>query len=302
MLDTKCAICGNNKNTKTLYKERINYNNINSKTFSARRTPDRMHYRFLKCNRCGLIFSNPIFNKKEINNLYLKSNFNYAKESEYLKKTYFNYFKNKVLDKNSSKNLKILEIGAGNGFFLEELKDNGFKNVYGIEPGRLSVEKARKDIKKNIKINVLEPNLYPKNHFDIICCFHTLDHIIEPNVFLAEVYSLLKQGGKTFFIVHNTKGLSVKLLKEKSPIFDIEHIYLFNPETLKKIFEKNRFKQSKVFNIKNNYPLSYWVKLFPIPKSFKKIVINLLTITKMGLIPFSLSAGNIGIVSHKKVH
>jgi len=34
--------------------------------------------------------------------------------------------------------------------------------------------------------------------------------------------------GRKHFIVHDTKGLSVKIFGEKSPIFDIEHIFLFN--------------------------------------------------------------------------
>ena len=112
MIDTKCAICGNNKNTKVLYKSTFSNKKINPKTFSARRTPDKIHYRFLKCEKCGLIFSNPVMEKEKMNLLYSKSDFNYDCESEYLKKTYFKYFK-KYLIKNITKTDKILEIGCG---------------------------------------------------------------------------------------------------------------------------------------------------------------------------------------------
>lgn len=296
MLKTMCAICGNNKNTKVLYKSTFSNKKLNSNIFSARRTPDRLHYRLVKCENCGLIFSNPILDLNKINSLYLKSDFNYSGESEYLKKTYFKYFQ-KYLSIKNLKDKKILEIGCGNGFFLEELKDKGIKNVYGIEPGIESVKKAPLKIRNNIKTDILKEGLFAKESFDIILCFHTLDHIPNPNKFLSISYSLLKKGGQVFFIVHNTNGLSVKLLKEKSPIFDIEHIYLFNKSNLSAIFTKNRFNNTNVFDISNTYPLSYWIKLFPIPIFFKKTILNLLKLTKIGLIPVKLNAGNIGIIA-----
>lgn len=293
-----CAICKTNKNTLTLYKENFNQSKINSTTFSARRIPDRLHYRLLKCKKCGLIFSNPIFNQKKINLLYFKSDFNYDLESKYLKKTYFKYFKKYLLNKDI-KDKKILEIGCGNGFFLEELKERGIDNVYGIEPGIKSVKKANVNIKNNIKVDILKYGLFPKESFDTILCFHTLDHIPDPNKFLEISYSLLKKRGKIFFIVHNTNGLSVKLLKEKSPIFDIEHIYLFNSENLKQIFEQNKFKNSFVFDIKNTYPIRYWLRLFPLNNFLKNKLVRLLELLKLDLIAIRLNAGNIGIVASK---
>lgn len=298
MIEIKCAICGNNKNTKVLYKSTLSNKKLNSKTFSARRIPDRLHYRLVKCQNCGLIFSNPIFDQKKINSLYFKSDFNYDCESEYLKKTYFKYFK-KYLSTKNMKNKKILEIGCGNGFFLQELMDNGIKNVYGIEPGTESVKKAPLKIRNNIKTDILKEGLFAKESFDIIFCFHTLDHIPNPNKFLSISYSLLKKGGRVFFIVHNTNGLSVKLLGEKSPIFDIEHIYLFNTFNLKQIFENNKFINSSVFDIKNTYPLRYWLKLFPLNNFFKNKIIKLLELLGLDLVPIKLNAGNIGIIASK---
>lgn len=298
MINTRCAICGNNKNTKVLYKSSFVKNKLDAKTFSARRTPDRLHYRFIKCDKCGLIFSNPILDKKEINKLYFKSGFNYDLESEYLKKTYFKYFK-KYLSTKDIKSKKILEIGCGNGFFLQELKDNGIKNIYGIEPGKESVKKANAKIRNNIKVNILRRGVFLKESFDIILCFHTLDHIPDPNKFINIVYSLLKKEGKVFFIVHNTNGLSVKLLKEKSPIFDIEHVYLFNNLNLKQIFEQNKFSNSQVFDIKNTYPLKYWLRLFPLNKNIKSFLLKLLILLKIDLLTIKINAGNIGIVATK---
>lgn len=292
----ECAICGNSQNLQVLYKENLNYKKINKKTFSARRLPDRIHYEIAKCNKCGLVFSRRIFSDKKIVALYKGSDMYYSRESEYLGKTYFNYLATKV---GNSKKLKVLDIGAGNGFFLERLVEEGISDVWGVEPGKPMIKKAKPYLKGRIIPDILKPGIFPKNSFDIICCFHTLDHIVDPNAFLKTVYQILKPGGKIFFVVHNAQGLSVKFFGERSPIFDVEHIYLFSPRTLKKIFTQNGFKRANVFSHYNTYPLSYWMHLVPLGKNQKKLLVSFLKKTKLGNLPIKINPGNIGIVAQK---
>lgn len=298
MISKVCAICDKNQKIVELYPQTINFESVDEKTFSARRTPDRMHYRLVRCKNCGLIFSNPILESNKINKLYGKSFFSYGNESHFLKKTYRYYLEHVLngLDKNK---LRLLDIGCGNGFFLEEMKKAGMKSTLGIEPSKPAVEKATKNIRKFIKNGILKPNIFKNNYFDVICCFQTLDHITNPNFFLKICLKLLKKGGVILFIVHNTDGLSVKLFGEKSAIFDIEHIYLFNPKSLQAIFTKNGFKVVRIFNVKNRYPIGYWLKMIPLPKLLKSAFLKTLDITGVGKIPLSVSPGNIGIVARK---
>ncbi len=298
MQSIRCAICKEKEKLVELYKESFSSKKIDEKTFSARRIPDRTHYRFVKCLCCGLIFSNPILPPNKIHLLYKKSDFSYKTESDYLKKTYMDYLK-KALGKKEVKGLSLLDIGCGNGFFLEAAKKAGIKDVWGVEPGKASVDKAQPWVRKKIKVNVLKFGLFGKKKFDIITCFHTLDHVVDLDPFLSETYKLLKKGGTAFFIVHDTDGLSVKLFGEKSAIFDIEHIYLFNKKTLSKIFSINKFKSIKVINIINRYPLAYWVRMTPLPNMLREIVLKALKITSIQNCPISIKAGNIGIFAKK---
>lgn len=298
MIALQCAICGKSQKLIELYPKNFSSKKVTAKTFSARRTPDRIHYRFVKCLNCGLIFSNPILPSNEIEQLYENSGFDYTLEASFLKKTY-GYYLQELLSNFPNKSLSLLDIGCGNGFFLEEAREMGVSDVYGIEPGKPSVMTAQKWLQKRIKIGFFNNRSYKKNTFDIVCCFHTLDHIVDVNTFLQNVYTVLKPGGKALFIVHNTDGLSVKLFRKKSPIFDIEHIYLFNKKTLAQIFEKNKFTIDKTFDIKNRYPLIYWTRMTPIPKSLKNILLRTLRMTKISNMPLSLRAGNIGIIAQK---
>lgn len=293
MITTYCAICNKKGKLQELYPATFDLKKLDAKVFSARRTPDHMHYRFVKCQKCGLIFSNPILKEDKIAKLYLDSGFSYSQEAEYLKKTYWN-----LVPRLHSGSVKLLDVGCGNGFFLEEAKAQGVKDVWGVEPGEPSVKQAPKWLQKRIKIAMLKPRLFKAGSFDVVCCFHTLDHIVDPNAFLQQCRTLLKRGGSAVFVVHDTGGLSVKLFGEKSAIFDIEHIYLFNKRTLAQIFEQNGFEVVEVVDIKNTYPLGYWLRMVPVPG--KSLWLRILEMTGVGKMPISIKAGNIGIIARKK--
>ncbi|HVT00825.1 MAG TPA: class I SAM-dependent methyltransferase [Patescibacteria group bacterium] len=296
MKTVNCAICKNKEKIDLLYPQNLNIKKLDKKIFSARRLPDKIHYEIVRCNKCGLIFSRKILPTERIVSLYKKSEIYYKSESSYLAKTYLKYFRRYI---GEEKNIKVLDIGAGDGFFLNELVRYGIKDVWGVEPGAPMVKKSTKYLQKRIKVNVLKPKLFPNNSFDVVVCFHTLDHIVDPNAFLKIVYALLKPGGKIFFVVHNTSGLSVKLFGEKSPIFDVEHIYLFNPESLTKILKNNKFKKPFVFSHYNTYPISYWFHLVPIPNSLKIKITNFLKSNKLIDIPVKINPGNIGVIAYK---
>lgn len=292
-------MCGKNQRIRTLYPATFDENIVSKNIFSARRLPDRIHYRILKCEKCGLIFSSPIFTAKKLSEFYRESSCNYKDQIPYLIKTYFKIVKQ--IEKDLPKNPRILEVGCGNGFFLKALKDSGFtSNIFGVEPSSKMVLEAGADLRNKIKINIFKLNLFPKNSFDLILCFHTLDHMFDPNEFIKGAFSMLKKNGHIIVVVHDTEGLSVKLFGEKSAIFDVEHVFLFNKKTLKEIFLRSNFRVVSVFDLVNSYPLNYWIKMSgfsPIIKKFVNFIANTLGINKMN---FSISAGNIGIIAKKR--
>ena len=298
MIDIICALCGEKQQIKTLYPSTFNEKMISKSTYSARRFPDKIHYRIVKCQNCSLVFSSPVLPPGKISMLYKESVCNYKEQIPYLIKTYLNIIKK--IKSDIAENPKVLEVGCGNGFFLKALLDCGLtKEVFGVEPGSKMVLHADEEVRSRIKVNFFKQNLFPKSTFDLILCFHVLDHMIDPNEFIKGAFSLLKKNGYVVVVVHDTEGLSVKLFGERSPIFDIEHIYLFNKKTLSEIFLKNKFKVVKIFNLVNNYPLNYWIQMSSFPlvvKRFAKSVTNILGIGKIG---FSIPAGNIGIIAKK---
>lgn len=250
-----CPICGPRVVKKQLYRQNFTLSQITSRVFSARRRPDRIHYRLVRCSRCGLVFSDPVLPLFQLTSLYRKSRFTYSGHVADLTKTYGYYLR--YLEKYGVMKDRLLEIGCGNGFMLLEAKRQGYCEVWGVEPSEDAVRQAPETIRRYIKQTVFRPKLFPKNYFDTVCFFQTFDHISHPNNFLKACFDLLKPGGLILAFNHNIESLQAKLLKEKSPIIDVEHTYLYSPTTMRLIFKKNKFQVLRIGSSFNIYPLDY---------------------------------------------
>ncbi len=293
---TKCALCGCYDNYKVLYPDTSTEKNLNKEIFSARRLPDRIHYQIVKCNEDGLTRSNPTGDTSKLTTLYKESKFTYQEETNNLTKTYLNAMASILIK--IPKNSNILEIGCGNGFVLESLYKNGYKNVFGIEPSSDAINNAPKAIKNKIKQGILNKNSFKKNKFDFIFFFQTFDHIPDPNIFLKICHNLLKKKGYILAFNHNVNSLSSRILGEKSPIYDIEHTYLYNYDTIGKIFENNNFKKILCFFPSNIISIKHLIWLLPLPHPIKNKLIN----TKNSFLEKNLKIklGNLCYIGQKK--
>lgn len=270
---TRCPICGSGNNYTLVYRENFREEDLNKDVFSARRLPDRIHYRIVRCNRDGLLRSNPILDNLSIIDFYKKSRFTYESEIGNLIASYLSVLDHVLV--NLNKSARILEVGCGNGFMLKALCDRGYKNVFGIEPSIDAVQRSDAAVKDRITPDVLKPGIFPESTFDLIFCFQTFDHIQDPNSFLRLCHQLLAQKGSILIFNHDIDSLPVRILREYSPVIDIEHTYFYSGETLKKILEIDKFRIIKFFSASNLVSLRHLVWLMPFSISLKKIILNL---------------------------
>lgn len=97
---------------------------------------------------------------------------------------------------------KVLEIGFGDGFFLDLLKRKNIESV-GLELNAKAVEEARLR-GLTVQTQLLEEfALENENKFDFVCSFHVLEHITDPRSFILDSLKVLKPGGKLIFAVPN---------------------------------------------------------------------------------------------------
>src|SRR3989442_4870535 len=153
MRPTRCAICGTLDDATKLYPSTVTRDAFDVRHFSARRLPDRVHYRMVRCNRCGLLRSDPAAAPASVAGLYERSTFDYESEVPNLRRTYGRYLAR--LDRHGAGRDGLVEIGCGSGFFLEEALAQGYRHVKGIEPSLDAVQSASAEIKPLIVHDIL---------------------------------------------------------------------------------------------------------------------------------------------------
>jgi SAM-dependent methyltransferase len=297
LIATICAICSTANNASVLYRANFDFEAFNPSVFSARRIPDMLHYQIVRCNACGLVRSDPVVNAQALKSLYQQSSFTYSQDTPNLARTYGRYLRK--TEKYQISKQHLLEIGCGNGFFLEEAQSQGFREVTGVEPGQDAVEQASPAIRSKIICDMLRPGLFPPRTFSLICMFQTFDHISEPNVLLAECVRLLQPGGAMLCLNHNVEAISSRILKEKSPIIDIEHTYLYSPRTMRRLFEQHGLHVLEAGPAWNTIRLYSLIRLLPMQRGIKQKLLGFVHRMPVAELSLRLPLGNLYLIAQK---
>ncbi|MBV8084018.1 MAG: class I SAM-dependent methyltransferase, partial [Chloroflexi bacterium] len=222
--------------------------------FSARRLPDRLHYRLVRCTTCGLVRSDPVASGDVLAHLYRESTFDYGEEVAALQATYGRYLARAA--KHAVNTGALLEVGCGNGFFLEEARRQGWTTVWGVEPSTHAIARAPASVQAHIKCDIMRPGLFESSTFDAICFFQVMDHLPDPASVLRESVELLRPGGVVLALNHDATAWSARLMGERSPIVDVEHTYLYSPKTMRRLLETAGLSVLEAGAVWNTYSLS----------------------------------------------
>ena len=298
MVHTLCAICDTDRWDRVLYPATMNDQAATAERFSARRTPDRVHYRVVRCGQCGLVRSDPVLPEDELLKLYQGSRFDHPVESQFAAETYARCVA-QIMPQLPDRDA-LLEIGCGNGAFLKAALDLGFKHLFGVEPSRRSVECAPTGLRERILNVGFRDGLFPPNSFSVVCGFQVLDHLAAPLEVVHACLKLLRPGGVAFFLNHDAGAWTNRLLGSRSPIIDIEHIYLFDQKTVSMLFAAAGFEVLRTFRVVDRHPLAYWLRLSPLPQWLSKPLIASVNSLGLGSLPVAWKAGNLAIVARRK--
>lgn len=297
MISRVCPLCGSTDTSRIFAEADFDFNRLDGFAFASRKLPEYMHYRLIECKRCDLLYATPLPKEDFLVEGYSEAAYDSSEESHNAARTYASFLP--AIMERLADLRGALDIGAGDGAFLEFLLEHGFEGIVGIEPSRAPIAAARHDIVPLIREGVFCTGDHDPEKFSLITCFQTLEHLYDPLAMVRGVWRLLKPGGAAFFICHNRRSLSARLLGTKSPIFDIEHLQLFSPESARYLLEQNGFSSVTVSPIVNRYPLRYWMRLAPLPQNLKLSLISAIDRIGLGGLPLSIPAGNIAVIGYK---
>lgn len=152
-----------------------------------------VNYDVLKCSQCQLEFSNPLVPGNDAFYEWITNHEGYYPENRW------EWFEVRDRIKKNKKPISVLEIGCGNGLFLQLIKKLNNINAMGLD-----ITSSVSEICRRKKLNVYNGTIESfrlknsKLRFDYIVCFHCLEHISNPRKFIDDMVSLLSPGGTIF--------------------------------------------------------------------------------------------------------
>lgn len=221
-----CPNCNNRRHTKFLEKD---------------------FFSIVKCFDCELVYVNPTLKNEKYLEIYKNVNYGHIIEnlsiaSHEYRKQRFGTERMELIERNYGKNQgRLLEIGSGSGFFLEEAKARGW-DVVGCELSETACEFSRSREINVLNSTVAEAN-FSDNEFNVVATFDVLEHIYDPKSFMKEIKRILKPGGLLFVYVPNLESASFHLMGVNAHfIWPTHHLTYFTPETLSRFIESMDFE------------------------------------------------------------
>jgi len=202
------------------------------------------------CKSCDFRFTNPRPADNDLSSYY--ENEDYVSHSEkatnlinrlFLFVRRFNVEKKIKIVKKYSHGKKLLDYGAGNGYFLFHARKNGF-DIFGVEPNKM----AREIAKKNYQVDLWElSQIDPSQKVDIITLWHVLEHLPDFKTHMRQFQSILNEKGTLILALPNFESHDATYFKEAWAALDVpRHLWHFSPKHIKILAEKFGFYVEKI--------------------------------------------------------
>ncbi|HPN38391.1 MAG TPA: class I SAM-dependent methyltransferase [Melioribacteraceae bacterium] len=233
-----CNFCGSNNNRIVYVKEGFN---------------------IVKCNNCNLVFVNPRLTDDAINKLYDNNYFvgngfdqSIKYDKEFIEKKDLVDLSDWDLSalvemSNYKPGLKLLDIGSGMGLFLYKAKKKNFE-VKGLELSEYAVSFSKSKGLDTENNSIYRANL-PKNYYNVISMKEVIEHLPDPKKALSIIYDSLAPKG-VLFITTGNYNCPERMLRGSNWFYFMPkgHIYIFQPNTIKKYLTAAGFSKVVVTN------------------------------------------------------
>lgn len=247
------------------------------------------------CNFCQHTFSDILKEKQEKygGDYFIETHRRWFANPNY---KLFNFIYSHILRfRENDKELKLLDIGSGNGDFLKEIekKDSKIK-LFGIDMSENEYSYRDSQI-SFIRGDFLLDDM--GDDFDIAVSLAVIEHIDDPTLFVQKINKLLKVGGFVYVMTVNENSLVyiiarlIKKIGMRSAfdrLYSPHHLQHFSNESLKKLMELNNFE---VVVQKNH---NYNIKAVDVPES--NIFIKIIYRVSIGILFFLSKPLGLGIL------
>lgn len=227
----------------------------------------------MECKKCSFVFINPLPSIETQNKYYNES----FEKGSYKLYSRAKDLKNKTSEKRYetfskySQSGKLLDVGCATGFFLDVSLTKGYE-TFGVELSKEAIKKSNK--KHNIFNGTLEDAKFQDSFFDVVTMFDIIEHVLNPDETIKEVYRILKRSGLLVLTTPDISSWHAKIMGRKwGLITPLEHLWYYSPKTITLTLEKNNFNVMKIKKNVKVFTLDYLIDQseFFYPRLYKLI-------------------------------
>ncbi len=202
-------------------------------------------YVTVRCPSCDLVYQNPRPSPQELWEAYQTYLPEGEDEIEAWGRMMESVFrKGADLIERSIPQGRILDVGAGYGFFLALMKARGWE-VTGVEVSSTGVRYGRDRWGLPLLPQPWETISFKEGEFDVVTAFYVLEHLPAPLAFLKEVHRILRPGGMILVRYPHTTPIKavLSLLMIRNHLYHLPfHLVDFAPGTMRRALKEAGFE------------------------------------------------------------
>jgi 2-polyprenyl-3-methyl-5-hydroxy-6-metoxy-1,4-benzoquinol methylase len=142
----------------------------------------------------------------------------------------------------SGERIKLLDVGAGNGYFMKLARDE-----YGYDSKGVGISETEIKFARDITgVEVIHEDIkYHKANYEIVTCFNVIEHVVDPRDFLKSLSDRVLPGGLLVLSTPNTTCLRSRLrgLSKWERVDPPHHINLFPKKALRLLLKEYGYKE-----------------------------------------------------------
>lgn len=196
--------------------------------------------RLVRCRRCSMIYANPAPAEFASGQYYDQAGTDYYLSPAKLEGDYaaVRFERELRLFRKHCRGGAVLDVGCSSGAFLFQLNQRfpGCYQVLGTDVSGPPLDYAEGRGVAVVRGNFLEQE-FSQKQFDAVTLWAVVEHLLDPRLFLAKAWSLLKPDGLCFVLVPNMKSLAARVLGARYRYLYPQHLNYFTQATLKRLVE-----------------------------------------------------------------
>ncbi|MBI5251624.1 MAG: class I SAM-dependent methyltransferase [Desulfomonile tiedjei] len=243
-------------------------------------------FRHVRCNNCGLVFVNPRLH----DHLDRQSRTGTGSMGEdLLTPAQVRRLQRELTRLEPFRRLnRILEVGAGRGWFLGEASRLGW-HTWAVEINSDALQRLRSKGIEKITTQPAEDLQAPEDSMDVVRMWDVIEHLSSPRKAVTAIHNALRPGGLLTLSTTNFASLSRRVNgPEWVYLNGADHIFLFEPATITRLLTEIGFRdigiRTRSFNLRRKlyHPEEDLPPRWLILRPFRKIIDETLRFTLLG--------------------